>query len=59
MHLGDVVLLADDMLAVIVGLTSDGRWVVRDEYNATRTVTTVYAVEPSWEPQYETEPIAL
>jgi hypothetical protein len=32
------------MLAVVVGLTSDGRWIVRDEYNAERTVRNVYQV---------------
>jgi hypothetical protein len=43
-RLGDLVGLDDGMLAVVVGLTSDGRWIVRDEYNTERTVRNVYQV---------------
>ena len=43
-RLGDLVGLDDGMLATVVGMTSDGRWIVRDEYAAVRTVGNVYQV---------------
>ena len=46
-RLGDLVGLDDGMLAVVIGLTSDGRWIVRDEHNAQRTVRDVYQVTPA------------
>jgi hypothetical protein len=43
-RLGDLVGLDDGMLAMVVGLDSAGRWIVRDEYNTERTVANVYRV---------------